>query len=322
MIVTRTPLRISLFGGGSDFPEYIAHAPGAVISFSINKYMYIMLNKRYDDSIRVAYSITEIVNDIDDLKHDIARECLKLFTLSGMEVCSLGDIPSSGIGLGSSSAYCVGLLNALYNHYNIEASNDKLAYKACMVELDILGKPIGIQDQFSCAIGGLKYLRFYTPGRVGVNLFDSEELINKIEENILVLNTGMSRGSDSILREQSNNTKKNYAYLERMVAITDTMYKEMSDGNVSNVGDALNECWLLKKQLSSGISNPRIDELYNKALLSGATGGKLSGAGGGGFLVLWVPKENQEKVIRELGGLQKLDVKIDRKGTTVLYKGG
>lgn len=320
MIITRTPLRISFTGGGTDLPAFYKNGYGAVVSTSIDKYIYITVNKRFDDSIRVSYSQTEIVNHVDELKHDIARECLRMVGIpGGIEITSIADIPS-GTGLGSSSSFAVGLLNALYTYVGERLSAGELAKRACQIEINVLGHPIGKQDQYAAAYGGVNYFTFERSGDVQrEKILVSDNDLRNMNRKLMMFYTGIRRSADGILSRQSQETKNK---MEVLMFMRDQANR-MRDGLVQkgftpDFAKMLDEAWQKKKSITSGISNPEIDELYQKAISAGAAGGKLLGAGGGGFILLYCD-EPYQPAVREALGLRELDFETSLNGSRVVY---
>lgn len=320
MIITKTPLRISFTGGGTDLAAFYKNGYGAVVSTSIDKYIYITVNKRFDDSIRVSYSQTEIVNHVDELKHDIARECLRMVGIpGGVEITSIADIPS-GTGLGSSSSFAVGLLNALYAYVGERLSAEELANRACQIEIDALGHPIGKQDQYAAAYGGVNYFTFERNGTVQrEKILISNNDLRNMNRKLMMFYTGIRRSADGILSRQSKETKNKMEVLTFMRNQANRMRDELvQNGFIPDFAKMLDEAWQKKKSITSGISNPEIDELYQKAISAGASGGKLLGAGGGGFILLYCDEQYQPAV-REALGLRELDFEISLNGSRVVY---
>ncbi len=323
MIITRTPFRVSLCGGGSDLPSFYEKHGGCVISTTINKYMYITAHPSFQgDSTVLKYSKTENVKDIDKIEHPIFKQCLKDLNVDGVEITSIADIPQ-GTGLGSSSSFTVGLLNTLACYKREFVSKEEIANKACEVEIEELGNMIGKQDQYAAAYGGLNYYQFNKDGSVYVEpILMNKEAFHKLEENLIMMYVGGVHSASSILKEQSKNVgtlgdkERN---LQKMCELTHKLKKELEQGNVDVLGEILHESWMLKKTLASGISNPNIDKWYDIAIKNGAIGGKLLGAGGGGFLLFYVPKENKQKVIDSLSELTELDFKFDHQGTIPIF---
>lgn len=323
MIISRTPFRISFTGGGTDVKDFYSIEAGAVVSACIDKYMYICVNKRFDHTIRVSYSKTEIVDSVNDIQHPIVKEALKLTGITdGIEIISIADIPA-GTGLGSSASFTVGLLHALYAYKGVHVTPEKLANEASHIEIDILGEPIGKQDQFITAFGGIEYIRFNPDESVFVDpIVCSKETRSELGENLMMFYTGASRKASSILTEQKNNTTKNLDCLKKMCALSNVA-KEILTGeeNLADFGRVLHEGWILKTRLASNISNEKIDEYYEKALGVGALGGKLLGAGAGGFLLFYVERDNQQKVRETLKGLRELSFRFEPEGSKIIYVG-
>ncbi len=322
MIITRTPFRVSLCGGGSDLPSFYEKNGGCVISTTINKYMYITVHPSFQEDLTVLkYSKTETVKKVNDIEHPIFKQCLKDCKIKGVEITSIADIPQ-GTGLGSSSSFTVGLLNALSCYKRKFTSKEEIASKACHVEIEELGNRIGKQDQYAAAYGGLNYYQFNKDGSVYVEpVLMSKEAFHKLEDNLIMMYVGGVHSASEILKEQSNNVtsgdkEKNQL---RMCELTKKLKIELENNNVDAVGEILHESWMLKKTLASGISNPNIDKWYQIAIENGAIGGKLLGAGGGGFLLFYVPKEKQKQVIESLPELKPLDFKFDHQGTVPIF---
>jgi len=324
MIISRTPLRISFAGGGSDLSAYYRQSPGLVISTSINKYIYITVNKKFDHQIRASYSITEMVDTADELQHELIREALHLVGLDGgIEITSISDIPSKGTGLGSSSTYTVGLLKALYAYTGQQVGAERLAREACQIEIDLCGKPIGKQDQYIAAYGGLKRIRFNSDESVFVDpLIFLPETVQKLQGNLLLFYTGITRSADKILEEQSSNTVNSVEKrdtLQKLVSIAEDMYNALIANDLSSFGELLHQGWLAKKQMASGISNSAIDGWYQKACEQGALGGKITGAGGGGFLMLYAPSTKHAQIRKALRDLEPIDFLFEPQGSKIIY---
>lgn len=325
MIITRTPFRISFCGGGSDLPSFYEKHPGCVISTSINKYMYLTAHPFFDmDKIMLKYSKTELVNCIEDISHQIFKEVLNEFKVKGIEITSVADIPA-GTGLGSSSSFTVGLLHSLYSYHGKFVSKEKLASKACVVEIEKLGEPIGKQDQYAAAYGGLNYISFQSNGKVFVEpIIMKAETYNRLENNLLMFYTGDVRSASKILAEQNKNMNDQVKFdnLVQMTDLTKEMKKALEANQLDSFGEILHESWLLKQSLASGISNQVINDYYELALKNGAKGGKLLGAGGGGFLLFYCEEEEQGKLREALKDLRELDFKFDYEGSKVVYVEG
>lgn len=324
MIISRTPLRISFVGGGSDLPAFYTQEAGAVVSTSINKYIYITVNAKFDDRIRVSYSRTEIVDHVDKVRHELIREALKMVRIDkGIEITSISDIPSRGTGLGSSSVYTVGLLNALYAYRNYFAGAERLAREACLIEIERCGKPIGKQDQYIAAYGGLQFIRFNPDGSVFVDpVVCTPEARQRLQEGLLMLYTGLVRNADEILSEQSHNTQTDgvkRASLRRMVGLAEQLREALLCNDLEGFGETLHAGWMEKRKLARGVSKPCIDEWYNRARAHGAIGGKILGAGGGGFLLLYAPPERHAEICEALPELRPIDFRFSPQGSKLIY---
>jgi D-glycero-alpha-D-manno-heptose-7-phosphate kinase len=324
MIITRTPLRISFAGGGSDLAAYYRHEPGAVLSSTIDQYIYITVNAKFDYRIRASYSVTEIVEHVDELKHQLIREALKLVGCErGIEITSISDIPSQGTGLGSSSTYTVGLLNALYAYTGLFAGAERLAREACEIEIERCGEPIGKQDQYIAAFGGLQFIQFNPDETVFVDpVICRPQTRQLLQQRLLMLYTGRTRQTGAVLQEQRANTERDQARrlsLRRMVALTHELRDALQADNLDAFGEVLHEGWMRKRELASGISSPEIDRWYERARWAGALGGKILGAGGGGFLLLYAPVERHAAIVAALPELRPITVKFAPQGSKVIY---
>lgn len=324
MIISRTPLRISFFGGGSDLPAFYCDEPGAVLTTTVDKYIYIMVNRRFGPGIRVSYSATETVDCIDELKHELVRESLRLVGISdGVEITSISEIPSSGSGMGSSSAYTVGMLNALHTFAGTHTGADQLAGEACRIEIDLCDKPIGKQDQYIAAYGGLQYVQFNPDGTVFVDpVLCSPATKARLHERLLLFYTGITRSANPILESQKANTascEETRTNLRAMAQMARTMVESLRSGRIDDFGDMLHESWMRKRQLASSISNPRIDEWYETARRCGAAGGKLLGAGGGGFLLFFAEPEYHHHIAEALGNLMHIPFQFEPQGSKIVF---
>lgn len=321
MIIVQTPLRVSFFGGGTDFPAFFRAEGGCVLSTAIDKYIYVTIKKRFDRKLRVGYTETEMVDTLDELRHELIREALrKAGIVEGVEVTTMGDIPSAGSGLGSSSTVTVGALHATYSYLGNLISAETLARQACEIEIDILNKPIGIQDQYIAAYGGLRFMEFTREGEVQVEKVEIEPFLRRrLNENTMLFFTGVTRHSGKILSEQKDNIEQRRAVLCEMKRIAHTARDALLAGNVDTLGELLHESWQLKKQLASKISNGVLDGMYQAARNAGAIGGKITGAGGGGFLLLYCPHAKQDAVRSALSQLQELPFTMEADGTKVVF---
>ena len=320
MIITRTPLRISFTGGGTDLSDYYRINGGAVVSMAINKYIYVTVNRKFDNNIRVSYSQTENVTEVDELHHELVREAMRMAEISGgVEVTSIADIPA-GTGLGSSSAFTVGVLNALYTYRGKRLSGRQLAQRACEIEIDLLGHPIGKQDQYAAAHGGLNYFQFNADESVSYQrIVLSDDDWHNMNRRLMLFYTGITRSADGVLAEQKKNTAAKLDSLDDMKRQADRMCQELTEhGFNAHFGEALHQGWMKKRELAGAITNPTISALYEKALAAGALGGKLLGAGGGGFLLFYCEEQNQPAVRGALG-LRQIDFAPDFYGSRVIY---
>lgn len=318
MIITQTPVRLSLLGGNTDFPEYYKQYGGGVLTTTIDKYIYCIVNKRFDDMIYINYSIKEKVEKVDDIKHDLVRESLKLVGIEkGIEITFLSDIPSEGSGLGSSSAVVVGLLNALSQFIGKQLTNAKLAEMACAVEIDKLKKPIGVQDQIITAYGGLRHIRLGETTEV-LRVEVSDSTLRDFNDSLMLFHTNISRKAEKILVDVRPDKK----ILDKNKELANLATLALQGGNIKAVGELLDKYWKLKKKLNNKVTNKEIDKMYTKAKKAGAIGGKIVGAGGGGFLLLMVAQDKREAVVKALAGYKELEFKFDYLGSRVIFNNG
>lgn len=322
MIIVQAPLRASLFGGGTDFPDYFLEHGGCVLTSAIDKYVFVTIKRRFDNKLRVGWTRTELVDSVDELNHELIREAFRLAGIEqGVEITTMGDIPSEGSGLGSSSTVTVGALHAMYALKHELVVAEKLACEACHIELDVLKRPIGIQDQYIAAYGGLRFMEFMSgTGEVRSSRIELDATTKRqLNHNLLLFYTGVTRKAAPILSEQKENIRSRVSILEEMKQIAYKACEKLQQGEVDVIGDLLHESWMLKKQLASKISNSDVDDLYQMALKAGATGGKIAGAGGGGFLLLYCPPDRQEGLRRELQMLQELPFNLGQDGSKVIF---
>ena len=321
MIITQTPLRIGLLGGGTDLPGYYREHGGRVLNCALDKYVYVIVKQRFDDDIYVNYSKKEIVSRVEDLEHELVREAMQMTGVTnGVEITTLADIPSAGgSGLGSSSAVTVGLLHALFAYQGRQVSAEELAERACTIEIERCGKPIGKQDQYIAAFGGIRDIRF-GPGdevvaeELGLSAADRRAL----QQQIMLFYTGITRSADTILAEQNANIEATRPQLDLLRDLAGFAAERLRSGDVDAIGPALRESWEAKRKLASGVSNDQIDQAVTRALDAGASGAKLTGAGGGGFLLVICPMEQQRAVRESLADMRELPVKLDRLGSRVV----
>lgn len=322
MIISKTPFRVSFCGGGTDLKEYYSKKQGSVVSTAIDKYMYINVKDFFDrDKIFLKYSRTELVKNVDRIKHPIIREALKLTgIMRGIEISSMADIPSAS-GLGSSSAFTIGLLNALHAHLGEHKSPENLAKEACKIEINILKEPIGKQDQYITSYGGLRHIIFNPDGNVSSEIIMiPKSLREELENNLLLFYTGITRKASDILSEQKKNTGNKMELLDRMKELSFELKESLMKKDITRFGELLHENWEYKKNLAREITNPAIDRHYNLALKSGALGGKILGAGGGGFLLFYCEGNKQNSVIKNLKSLRHVPFGFENHGTRIVYR--
>jgi D-glycero-alpha-D-manno-heptose-7-phosphate kinase len=321
LIISQTPLRISFVGGGTDLKSFYQHEDGMVLSSAIDKYVYVIVKERFDDKIYINYSIKEIVNDVSEIKHQLVREAMKKVGVEkGVEITTLADIPSEGSGLGSSSTVTVGLLNALYNYAGKQVTLEQIAREACEIEINICKKPIGKQDQYIAAYGGLNKITFHSDESVTVDkipVFNKDLIL--LGSRLILFFTNKTRKADAILKKQKKTTGGNLEVLRQMRDFVPTLERSLAKCNFNKLGKLLHENWKLKKSLVGSISNPEIDEMYNKAMDAGALGGKICGAGGGGFLLMCVPRAKQDKVREALSDYREMHFMLDSFGSRIIF---
>ncbi len=324
MIISRAPFRVSFCGGGSDIPSFYEKYGGCVLSTSIRKYVYLAINKAFNaNTITLKYSQTEVVTDPQDIQHRVFKQVFSDFGTKGVEVTSMADIPA-GTGLGSSSSFTVALLKLLYTYNEKAASTYKIAKEACEVEINKLGNPIGKQDQFAAAYGGLRFYEFFPDGFVKVEpVIMRHESYKKMQNNLLMFYTGLTHNANTILKEETKSLKNNRDKIEatkKLCDMTRELKYSLEQNNVDALGETLKRSWEIKRSLAAGISNPLIDSLYQKALENGAIGGKLLGAGGGGFLLFYVPtEEGRNNVRKALSSYQEMPFELDQSGVSIIF---
>jgi D-glycero-alpha-D-manno-heptose-7-phosphate kinase len=324
MIISRTPLRMSFVGGGSDLPAFYREYGGAVVSTAIDKYVYVNVNKKFDNGIRVAYSRTEEVARVEQIEHRIVRAALQFLGMDGgLEITTIADIPSKGTGLGSSSTFTVGLLHVLNAYMGQYVSSEQLGRDSCHIEIEQCGEPIGKQDQYAAAFGGLNLIEFNPDDSVVVSpVICKRETVADLQDNTLVFYTGISRSASGILRQQAEeiaaSAQKRRA-MQRMVSLAYQLREELHRNNVAAFGEILHENWQLKKSMADGVSTSDIDEWYRLARAAGATGGKILGAGAGGFLMLYAPREYHDRVRTALGMLRPIPMGFEPLGSRIIF---
>ena len=323
MIISRTPLRMSFVGGGSDLPVFYRKFGGAVVSTAIDRYVYITVNRKFDERIRVSYSRTEEARSVDRVKHPLVRESMKKLGIAGgIEITSVADIPGRGSGLGSSSTFTVGLLHALHAFAERHASAEQLAREACEIEIERCGEPIGKQDQYAAAFGGLNFIRFHPDESVTVEpIICRRETIATLQSHTVVFYTGITRSASAILLHQQQavaSEKKKQSVLKRMVRLAGELCRELQQNRPGSFGEIIHENWRLKRSLTAGITTDAIDDWYEKARRAGAVGGKLLGAGTGGFLMFYAPPERHPAIAQALR-LRQMDFKFEPQGSRILF---
>lgn len=323
MILTRTPFRISFVGGGSDMEAFYSRADGAVLSTTINKYMYVSAHKFFEpDQIRLKYSRTETVDNLRDIEHPIFKMVLEKYKVAGgLEFSSIADVPA-GTGMGSSSSFTVSLLHTVRSLLNLPIDKEILAREACEIEIDLLKEPIGKQDQYAAAYGGMHVYRFLASGKVIVEEVRTQpEILESLESNLMLFYTGLQRSASGILSEQKKNIsdQDKFENLRSMTALVNDLKDCLESGLIDDFGAILHENWILKQQLAGSISSDLINKAYHTALSSGALGGKLLGAGGGGFLLFYCPRHKQEKLIEALKPLRYFPFAFEKEGSKIVY---
>jgi D-glycero-alpha-D-manno-heptose-7-phosphate kinase len=324
MIISRTPLRMSFVGGGSDMAVFYREHGGAVLSTAIDKYVYVNLNKKFDGGTRIAYSKTEEVSDVAEIEHRLVRQTFALMNIEGgLEITTIADIPSKGTGLGSSSSFTVGLINALSAFKGRHMSADDLGKLSCIVEIEKCGEPIGKQDQYAAAFGGMNLIEFNRDDTVVVTpILLSKEDRSTLERRIIVFYTGMTRSASAVLKEQSAavvNERTKQDALKEMVRLAYRLRDDLGRGDISTFGPTLHENWELKKSLTSGVSSSQIDEWYDRGRAAGAEGGKILGAGSGGFLMFFAPEDAHNRIAGSLHFLRRVTFGFDPLGSRIIF---
>jgi len=294
---------------------------GCVLSSAIDKYIFVTVKERFDKKLRIGYTQTEMVDCVDQIQHELIREALRVTGIhQSIEVTTMGDIPSEGSGLGSSSTVTVGALNALYAYSGEIVSAEKLAKEACDIEIGKLKKPIGIQDQYIAAYGNLRFFEFLPDGQVKVEKLNIDDDFRRaLNDCFLLFFTGVSRRADTILTEQKNNIKDRMSVLREIKQMAYEARKDLEDGNFDAFGSLMHESWESKKRLAGQISNGTLNDIYDTARRAGAIGGKIAGAGGGGFILLYAPYEKHQAIRRALNGLQELPFRLEPDGTKTIF---
>lgn len=322
MIISQTPLRVSLAGGGTDLPAYCERSEGRVLSLAIDKYIHVIVQERFDDQIHVNYAKRkEVVSSILEVQHPLAREAMKIAGMTGgFEVTTLADIPSEGSGLGSSSTLTVGYLNAFHAFMGRQVDAETLARQACDIEIGRLKKPIGRQDQYIAAYGGVRLFRFGRSGRVTVEAVDVRtKTLRELENGLLLYFTGKTRSSDALLSEQGKRMGAQRGSMDRLRDLADIARRSLLDGDADGIGRALDTSWKIKRALASGMTDPEIDGFYAQAKRHGALGGKLTGAGGGGFFVLYAPEVKRAKLRAALKDHREMPIALEPDGSKIIF---
>jgi D-glycero-alpha-D-manno-heptose-7-phosphate kinase len=321
MIISQTPLRISLAGGGTDLANYYRVNEGFVVSTAIDKYIYVIVKERFDELIYVDYSKKEIINSVDEIQHDLVREAARITGLTkGFEVMMLADIPSEGSGLGSSSSLTVGLLHAFYQYKGKLVTSEQLAREACLIEIDILKRPIGRQDQYIAAYGGLRSFKFCNDDTVEV--YDIEigsDPKRRLGSNLLLFFTNTTRKASAILAEQSKNIASKLEFHNRIKELAYDSFEGLKNLDINRVGTNLKANWEMKKNLSANVTNPEIDKMYELAMKGGALGAKISGAGGGGFLLVYCERDRQDNLRKTLREYRELPFLLEKYGSKIIF---
>jgi D-glycero-alpha-D-manno-heptose-7-phosphate kinase len=323
MFISRTPFRVSLFGGGTDLPCFYSHEQGAVISMTVNKYVFITVSRRFDDSLRLSYSQTEIVSSLDEVRHPLFRETMRhVGVMSGVEVTSIADVPA-GTGLGSSSSFTVALLHALHAHRGCYKTARELAESACHIEIDVLSEPIGKQDQYAAAFGGLRRYQFNPDGSVFVDpVICSAETKRALWDRLLFFYLGGSRDARTVLKQQNDGAAARFDRLRKIRSLVEDCWRILVNrGDIRQLGELIHEAWVCKRTLADNISSGWIDELYERGRKAGASGGKVLGAGGNGFLMLFCEPHLQNAVRGQLKELRPVEFGLEPEGSKIIYVG-
>jgi D-glycero-alpha-D-manno-heptose-7-phosphate kinase len=324
MIITRTPFRISFAGGGSDLSSFYHAEPGAVLSTSIDKYMYLTVKPRFGDTFRVSYSRTEQTERADQIEHPIVRSALEFLQIRrGLEIVSIADLPAQS-GMGSSSSFTVGLLHALHAMEGRVVTPGRLAAEACHLEIDVLREPIGKQDQYIAAYGGLQFIRFLPDGQVTIDpVVCRAETRRELNRRLVLFFTGLTRDAREVLSKQSANTESRRPALRKMCTIAGQMRDVLTEGkDLNDFGRLMHDGWEAKKSVEASISNPQVDGYYEKGLRAGALGGKLLGAGSGGFLLFYCEPHLQDRLREALTDLRCVPFALEPEGTKIIFLGG
>lgn len=323
MIISKTPLRMSFAGGGSDFRGYYQKGYGSVVSTAIDKYIYVTINKKFDDLIRINYSKSEIVKNVEDIEHNLVREALRLVGITkGIDINYVSDMlpAQEGTGLGASSSLIVGILNVLYAYKGQRVPTERLAREACEIEIETLGKPIGKQDQYAASFGNFNFIKFNADESVSVEpILCKKETKEKLNKKLLLFYTGIGSLSENILIEQKKKIDINVNLLDKIVGLSKELRGALVNNDLREFGNVLHQGWLYKQKLASKITNPIINDYYEKARQAGAIGGKILGSGGGGFLLVYCEEENQKKARQALSNLKETSFGFESEGSKIVY---
>ena len=324
MIISRTPLRMSFAGGGSDLPAYYREFGGAVVSTAIDQYVYVNVNKKFDDGIRVGYSKNEEVSSVKEIAHPLVRNAMEYLQIpGGVEITTIADIPSSGTGLGSSSSFTVGLLHALHEYRSKTVNANTLAQEASHIEIDLCKEPIGKQDQYAAAFGGFNFIEFHPNEVVTVSPIECQpQTLQTLQDSLLVLYTGKTRSASALLKEQSEQmvqSELKQKTMHQMVQLARDLKNELAANRLDAMGEILHAGWMLKKSLVAGISESEIDRWYDAGMAAGAQGGKILGAGAGGFLLFYAPKERHQAITSALPTLKRVPMAFDHLGSQIIF---
>jgi len=322
MIITKAPLRASFAGGGTDLRAFYCSEPGSVTSTAIDKFVYVALHEHFENKILLKYSQTELVDDVNDIKNELFRECLRFMNITkGIEITSMADMPTRS-GLGGSESFAVALLHALHTYKGEYVSQEQLAREACHISIEVLKKPIGKQDQYAAAYGGLNYIEFHPNESVAVKpIVCKPEILRNLNDNLMMFYTGISRSAHDVLSEQKDRTEENRDTLRSMKRLSEEVRDMITSGNFDGFAAALHRGWIEKRKLVSNISNNFIDDCYDRALQAGAEGGRLLGAGAGGFLLFYCDMKKQDSLRNALSCLKEVRFKFEREGSRIIYAG-
>ena len=324
MIISQTPLRVSFLGGGSDLPSYYRRHGGAVLSNAIDQSIYVTVSRKFDNAVRVSYSRTEEVAHASQIEHPLVRESLALLGIEGgIEITSIADIPARGTGLGSSSSFTVGLLNALHAYCGRHATAESLAHESCLIEIERCGEPIGKQDQYAAAYGGFNFIRFHPDDSVEVKkMVCPQSLLADLQARLIFFYTGLTRSASDLLRQQSADVASPGAKSDatgELVRLAESAFSDLCAGNLDSLGAMLHEAWRTKRQIANGVTSAFIDQAYEAAINAGAEGGKLLGAGGGGFLMFFAPPERHDSIRSALRPLRETPFRFAAHGSRIIF---